>query len=240
MNPLCVDLFCGLGGWADGFLSEGYDVIGFDNGATAPYAMGAKYPGWLVLQDVLTVHGSQFPHASVIVASSPCQEFSYRHMPWKKAKALGPPELGIKLFQQAFRIQREACEAADRFIPLIAENVVGAQKWVGRAPYHFGSYYLWGDIPALMPLGRRVFKVPSEAGRRTDPGKGARFTSRDCGAEGIKIGGDWFSDPNSTCRRHGSRSNARRVASAQIAKIPFELASHIARVYKPRDRERAA
>lgn len=29
---LCVDLYCGLGGWASGFLAEGYNVIGFDNG----------------------------------------------------------------------------------------------------------------------------------------------------------------------------------------------------------------
>jgi site-specific DNA-cytosine methylase len=28
--PLCIDLFCGLGGWTEGFLAEGWDVIGFD------------------------------------------------------------------------------------------------------------------------------------------------------------------------------------------------------------------
>ena len=27
---LTVDLFCGLGGWTEGLLAEGYDVIGFD------------------------------------------------------------------------------------------------------------------------------------------------------------------------------------------------------------------
>ena len=29
-KPLCIDLCCGLGGWAEGFLAEGYDVVGFD------------------------------------------------------------------------------------------------------------------------------------------------------------------------------------------------------------------
>ena len=28
MKPLAIDLFCGLGGWTDGLLAEGYDVIG--------------------------------------------------------------------------------------------------------------------------------------------------------------------------------------------------------------------
>ena len=51
--------------------------------------------------------------------------------------------------------------------------------------------------------------------------------------DGTKIGGDWFRDP--ACHsKHGSRSSARKAASAQIARIPFELSSHIAQVYFPR------
>ena len=73
-NPLAIDLYCGLGGWTDGLLAEGYDVIGFD---IEQHAYGEhRYPAQLVVQDVCTLHGSQFKSAALIVASPPCQEYS--------------------------------------------------------------------------------------------------------------------------------------------------------------------
>jgi hypothetical protein len=239
MKPLAIDLYCGLGGWTEGFLAEGYRVAGFDIEVR-------PYPAQLVIQDVLTIHGGQFKDAAVIVASPPCQNYSYLAMPWSRSKSLhsqkakalrrkweteGPDN---RLFDACFRIQREACEAAGRFIPLVVENVRGAQPWVGRAAWSFGSFYLWGDVPALMPISlKRGQKVPVYSDPRRNGGPGKHLTSPAENAEGLKIGGDWFSDPNSTCRKHGSRSNARKQASAEIARIPFELARHIAAVYKP-------
>lgn len=301
-KPLAIDLFCGLGGWTDGLLAEGYDVIGFD---IEHHKYGdEKYPALLVIQDVLTLHGSQFKSADLIVASPPCQEYSYMAMPWKKAKAKAEAiradktgrelERLNRLFNACFRIQREACEAAGRHIPLIIENVRGANEWVGRARWNFGSYYLWGDVPALMPATIKATKVPgfrfdgnggslktaavnegfksaglnwsdqtkrgqdftrvagaqaladgikvptSGAGRRTAPGSGARFTSRDCGIEsaGRKNGNDWFGSGEdcSLQRKAASGSKARKAASAMIAKIPIALSRHIARVYRPMER----
>lgn len=246
---LAIDLFCGLGGWAEGLLAEGYTVIGFD-------IEQRPYPAQLVLQDVKTLHGSQFRNADLIVASPPCQEYSYRAMPWKRAKALPPPD--NTLFNACWRIQREASEAAGRYIPMVVENVNGAQKWVGRARWHFGSYYLWGDVPALMPLACAV-KVPGkdwnrfkDTGEKTpwwngegqkierysDPrrngGKTARLTSQIENnrrlAEGVKGFAGRFED--TPWAWHLSRSSARKQASAAIAKIPFPLARHIAQVYK--------
>jgi hypothetical protein len=131
-------------------------------------------------------------------------------MPWKRAKALPPPD--NTLFEACFRIQREASAAAGHLVPLVVENVCGAQKWVGRARWHFGSFYLWGDVPALMPLARGV-KQPGLAGLRTN-GKGD----------------GWFQDG---AAQHWSNSPARKAASAHIAKIPINLARHIAQAWHP-------
>lgn len=236
---LAIDLFCGLGGWAEGLLAEGWNVIGFD---IERHVYGAhRYPARLVIQDVLTLHGSQFRDAALIVASPPCQAYSYRAMPWSRAKALPPPD--NTLFEACFRIQREACEAATRHIPLIVENVRGAQPWVGRARWNFGSFYLWGDVPALMPnfhgskgSGRSFQTASVEGVKQRGSGRewwDAALDVRRKEATAIKNGGDWFGSGRdcSEQRRHGSQSTSRKAASALIAKIPLPLSRHIARAF---------
>jgi hypothetical protein len=304
-KPICCDLYSGLGGWAEGFISEGYHCRGFDIEAH-DYGSGG-YPGELIIRDVRSIHGSECKDAAVIVASPPCQEPSYRAMPWKRAKALnaaGPPHNFIDLFNQCFRIQREAIEAAGHYIPLVIENVRGAQRWVGRARANYGSYYLWGDVGMV---GRRIvagipkfgitvapvkavkvpgFRFDGDGGsfqtaavktvghvnirdghtharhltnqRESDAVKvpGITFSGygedeyksvgfnvtaaqryrdgvKQTGISGVRENGKgdkWFQDGAAD---HGSRSNSRKAASAMIAKIPFPLAQHIARVFKP-------
>jgi len=263
-RPLAIDLFCGLGGWSDGLLAANYDVVGFD---IERHEYGEhSYPGTLVIQDVLTLHGAQFRDAALIVASPPCQEYSYMAMPWSRAKAIAAEyRSGVRdtkqltaLFDACFRIQREACEAAGRHIPLVVENVRGAIPWVGRSRWNFGSYHLWGDVPALMPL----IKVSKSSGMNWSNRelRGQDFT-RVAGQqanEGRKHHGDWFRDPTCPTRQGGqtkrpadgrkgagaewfdqnlcqlpSASPRRKEASALIAKIPLPLSRHIAAVFRP-------
>jgi hypothetical protein len=229
LKPLAVDLFAGLGGWTEGLLAEGYEVIGFDN---VRHEYGEhRYPAQLVLQDVLTLHGRQFKDAALIVASPPCQAYSYRAMPWKRAKALPPPD--NSLFEACFRIQREASEAAGRHIPLVVENVRGAQKWVGRSRWNFGSFHLWGDVPALMPITRAVMKNDGVKVGGLDWNKRVPGQAFNTHSES-RLNDGWFGANNDhALRQYSSKSAKRRAASALIAKIPLALSRHIARVYYP-------
>ncbi len=269
-KPRAIDLFCGLGGWTEGLLAEGYAVVGFD---IEEHVYGEhRYPGKLILHDVTRLHGSLFKDVDLIVASPPCQEYSYMAMPWSRAKAkaaaIRADETGAelvrlnRLFDACFRIQSEACAAAGRHVPMVVENVRGAQPWVGKAQGKHGSFYLWGDVPDLPKTAKGVkvpgfrfdgnggsFQTASVEGVKVatmgagwhPPGhprhvKGLAFNTH--AEQAIKQGGDWFAearkgDVGGTSASFGSKFPARKQASAMIAKIPFPLSAHIARHFKP-------
>lgn len=216
-KPLAIDLYAGLGGWSEGLLAEGFFVVGFD---IERHQYGEhRYPAHLVIQDVLTLHGAQFKDAALIVASPPCQEFSYMAMPWKlakaKAAAIRADTSGkmladlTRLFDACFRIQAQASLAAGRHIPMVVENVRGAIPWVGRSRWNFGSYHLWGDVPALMPaISSRATLKEQPYQRRHGTGSwfaidmassraGVKDPKDVVRQEGFKVPGVNFSNPKS-------------------------------------------
>ena len=193
-RPLALDLCSGLGGWAEGLEASGWDVIRVDIADMFAETGEAKPANCLLmLQDIRTFHGSQARQCGLIVASPPCTEYSWMAMPWSRAKQVGRALRGEdefpanyrgsraveqlnELFDACFRIQREACEAAGRHIPMVVENVRGAIPWVGRSRWNFGSYHLWGDVPALMPIpaGKVAVKAPG-LGRMGSPKRSSTY-----------------------------------------------------------------
>ncbi len=135
-----VDLCCGSGGWTDGFLRHGYRVTGVD------VKRDFRYRGEFILGDVSSLDGAPFAGARVIVASPPCQDFSQAKRPFQPKNH--EPDLSVIL--ACFRIAREAA------VPIVLENVHGAQRWLGPSRHHWGKFHLWGDgVPALLPEGPR-------------------------------------------------------------------------------------
>ena len=283
MKPIVYDLFCGLGGWTEGFLAEGWRCIGFD---IERHEYGdQKYPGELRLRDVLTLHGSELADAACIVASPPCQEYSYMAMPWKRGKQIAlalrtdgyegqfPKEYTgsqtiaelTALFDACFRIQREAIEATrhmcpacldlrslyypnckrchnvgsvTRYIPMVVENVKGAQPWVGQAKANFGSFYFWGDIETVngnIVCGRgfdaEILRPPSRSGGKFNPDgtehpQGSWFAIADSKNRGVKRPGmDWSGSdlPGYKAEAftgNGCKVPGRSFQSAAVSKQP--------------------
>lgn len=166
MRPLCVDLFCGDGGFTDAFLEEGFRVVGFD------LIRRRGYRGELVLQDVSTIDGHRLKDADVIVASPPCAGFSVG-----RADVTNRPEpADLELVLHTLRVIREA---APRF--WIIENVRGAMGWfqpmLGRPDFKNPPWFLWGTVPRFLLMRQDLRKktafrsawlrarVPRELGR---------------------------------------------------------------------------
>jgi site-specific DNA-cytosine methylase len=203
-----LDLCAGKGGWCRGLKAAGWKTIAVDiEDWKNPWA------DRFILADIRRFYPSQhnLGKISLVCASPPCQEFSYKSFPFKRCKAAPPPDRSIWL----------ACEriAQELGAPLVLENVQGARKYMGPASAHYGSFYLWGDVPPLLPIGR--------------PRKGFGNTSNDFkelkrsnwSALGAESGG----------RKYSSHSPKRKEWSAQVAMIPLELATWIGQCFYPHE-----
>lgn len=152
-----VDLGCGLGGWSKGFIEKGFEVHGYDIQDFSDH-----YPGIFHQVDLMEAPLSIFPEADVVLASSPCTEFSKASMPrsWHPVVHV---EEAIDMFN---RFRDIALALKPEFYVL--ENVRGAQKFVGRADFHIGSRYFWTNVPPFKLVADDIYgkwKLPPSRDR---------------------------------------------------------------------------
>jgi len=143
-----LDLFCGLGGWSDGFKAANFDVLGVE----IEPKIAKLYKHDVICADVKTLNPELFKGFDLIVGSPPCRDFTIlQDTLWKKKKN---PELGMILVNAFLNF-------VDVVKPKfwIMENAPGLRKFLDIKPkcfirIHRGKrQFLWGDFPnCLIPI----------------------------------------------------------------------------------------
>ena len=250
MKHWALDLCCGKGGWGKGLKKAGWQVLGVDiEDWKNPY--NDQFIQGSVLDPEVQAKILKFKgRIKLVCASPPCQEFSYASFPFKKCK---------EKFNEKNPPSREIWDACARLAhelgcPLILENVQGARKYMGKAAAKYGSFYLWGDVPALLPIGapkkgfgkvqgmKDEFGILRPRANRSFAGEMDRVVPVYDGNAKVQ---ENRSDPKMSANRerytkiHGAeqvghhKSNARKEWSAKIAMIPDELSEWIGQCFYP-------
>jgi len=100
-----VDLFCGAGGFSEGFRQAGFDIVaGVDNAETACRTFALNHPGAEVInEDIRNLDVRDLPDdIDVLIGSPPCQEFSS-----SKKGGNGDVDKGLELVYEFLRIVDE-------------------------------------------------------------------------------------------------------------------------------------
>jgi len=151
------DLFCGAGGFSEGFHQSGYNVIfSLDNWDTAIKTHDLNHPNCkAIVKDILELDTPEkidefIPDSDVIIGSPPCISFSTSNKAGKADKTLG-----IKLINQflkiiLWKINKGVCKY------WIMENVPNSIKYI-KDEYTWNELGLPGTGPNLkVPVKQKL------------------------------------------------------------------------------------
>lgn len=170
MTLRVIDLFCGCGGFSEGFRQAGFEVVlAVDNWEVALRSHEANHPEaehWN--RDILTITHEELAsfRADVLIGSPPCPEFSLTN---KKR----PENPDTELLNKFLYLSKG-------FKTSVGENVVGVEKFLNGAFYQrleALNYGLWhrrpriffGRFPRVPKITRNscFFPTPRAANRNT-------------------------------------------------------------------------
>lgn len=144
-----LDLFCGLGGWSNGFDKCGFQCTGVD-------IVNVGYSFELILASVLELNTEKLKGKfDVIVGSPPCRDFSkICNIGQKRWKIKPCPENGLILVHAFIKIVNEVNPPY-----WILENVPKLDSYINLEPQIKGKIsdtqyrYFWGEFPPpLLPF----------------------------------------------------------------------------------------
>lgn len=120
----------------------------------------------------------------------------------------------------------QACEriAGELGAPLIIENVRGAARYMGNPQAKYGAYWIWGDVPLLLPVGKGIHKGFTRQEKKYGDGV-------------TQFGGNAYHFSRGESAKTGSNSKARKEWSAKIAMIPYPLSRYIGEYFMKEYRE---
>lgn len=154
-RPLTVlDLFCGAGGFSEGFRSAGFEIVsGIDSWAPAIQTFNFNFGLKTIPVDITKFADEQklieeLPDTSVIIGSPPCVSFSY-------SNRLGGADKteGLRLIKAFFAIVALKKHKKDsKLIAWYMENVANAKKFL-PASYSFAELGLgeWAKANGYKP-----------------------------------------------------------------------------------------
>ncbi|KKM99438.1 hypothetical protein LCGC14_1147750 [marine sediment metagenome] len=147
-----LDLYCGLGGWSDGLVDVGFEVLGVE----LRQDLADLYQHSVIVADVRNLDPTDFEGYDLIVGSPPCRDFSAQARcafregnPWKIPP--DPEGLGLDLVNTFLRFVKIAKPQN-----WLMENVVNLTKYLELSPIMKvriaggKQRCFWGNFPLFL------------------------------------------------------------------------------------------